>query len=76
MRGGRRVMIEPHRHQGEVIFCKSHPESYTVSLLLQAWSHSWTFPCYSLVPRHRPAFRRLQYGKAGRAWLFPHVSIT
>ena len=22
----------------------------------------------SLVPRPRPAFRRLQYGKAGRAW--------
>ena len=27
----------------------------------------------SLVPRPRPAFRRLQYGKAGRAWyLFSH----
>ena len=23
---------------------------------------------YSLIPRPRPAFRRLQYGKAGRAW--------
>ena len=22
----------------------------------------------SLVPRPRPAFRRMQYGKAGRAW--------
>ena len=28
---------------------------------------------YSLVPRPCPAFRRLQYGKAGRAWcLFSH----
>ena len=27
----------------------------------------------SLIPRPRPAFRRLQYGKAGRAWyLFSH----
>ena len=28
---------------------------------------------YSLVPRPRPAFRHLQYGKAGRAWyVSPH----
>ena len=27
---------------------------------------------FSLVPRPHPAFRRLQYGKAGRPWyLFP-----
>ena len=25
-------------------------------------------PLYSLVPRSRPAFRRLQYGKVGGAW--------
>jgi len=24
----------------------------------------------SLIPRPRPAFRRFQYGKAGRAWYF------
>ena len=31
----------------------------------------------SLVPRLRPAFRHLQYGKAGRACgIFSHVSMT
>ena len=30
----------------------------------------------SLVPRPHPAFRHLQYGKAGRAWYIFHVRMT
>ena len=39
-------------------------------------AHDPNYPCAhigSLIPRPRPAFRRLQYGKVGRAWyLFSH----
>ena len=36
-----------------------------VSLCTQPYAHSLV---HSLIPRPCPAFRRLQYGKAGRAW--------
>ena len=38
-------------------------------LLVLPWLCYWALICLaSLVPRPHPAFRRLQYGKAGRAW--------
>ena len=32
------------------------------------WEDVNEIGCVSLVPRHHPAFHRLQYRKAGRAW--------